>query len=284
VVDNSFFNLPVINFEQDNFAVTGNLGLIYLPSENTRVALGLSSGFRSPNIDDLVKVFDFSIAQRVYVPNAELAPEYTYNADLTISHRFAKIIRLELTGFFTHFDNVITGAPFKLNGQDSILYNGVNSAVYANQNLNKGRTYGFNINAKIDFTKTLSLLSTASVTRGRLERFNGTEVPQDHIPPFFGKTSLNFQQSKFGTELFLLYNGWKKIKDYNPDGEDNQQYATVDGMPSWLTLNWRGNIRLGKALQLQLAVENVFDRNYRYFASGFSAPGRNFVVALRANW
>jgi hemoglobin/transferrin/lactoferrin receptor protein len=284
VVDNSFFNLPVINFEQDNFAVTGNLGLIYLPSENTRVALGLSSGFRSPNIDDLVKVFDFSIAQRVYVPNAGLEPEYTYNTDLTISHRFAKIIRLELTGFFTHFDNVITGAPFKLNGQDSILYNGVNSAVYANQNLNKGRTYGFNINAKIDFTKSLSLLSTASVTKGRLEKFSGTEVPQDHIPPFFGKTSLNFQQSKFGTELFLLYNGWKKIKDYNPDGEDNQQYATVDGMPSWLTLNWRGNIRLGKALQLQLAVENLFDRNYRYFASGFSAPGRNFVVALRANW
>jgi len=284
VVDNSFFNLPVTNFKQTNFAVTGNLGLIYLPSENTRMALGLSSGFRSPNIDDLVKVFDFSIAQRVYVPNAELDPEYTYNADLTITHRFAKIIRLELTGFYSHFDNAIVGAPFKINGQDSILYNSVMSAVYANQNLNNGRTYGFNINTKIDFTKSFSFSGTASVTRGRLKRFTGAEIPQDHIPPFFGKASLSYQQSKFGTELFALFNGWKRIKDYNPDGEDNQQYATPDGMPSWFTLNWRGNIRLTKAMQLQLAVENIFDRNYRYFASGFSAPGRNFIVALRANW
>ncbi len=38
VIDNSFFNLPVTNFKQNNFAVTGNLGLIYLPHERTRVA------------------------------------------------------------------------------------------------------------------------------------------------------------------------------------------------------------------------------------------------------
>lgn len=284
VVDNSFFNLPVTKFKQNNFSVTGNLGLIYIPSEKTRIALGLSSGFRSPNIDDLVKVFDFSVAKRVYVPNADLKPEYTYNADLTISHSFAKIVRLEVTGFYTLFDNAIAGAPFRLNGQDSILYNSVMSAVYASQNMNKGDTYGFSANVKVDFTKSLSFLSTASLTKGKLEKYNGSKVPQDHIPPFFGKSSLIYQHSKFSTELFAMYNGWKKIEDYNPDGEDNQQYATPDGMPSWFTLNWRGNVNLCKAIQLQAAIENIFDRNYRYFASGFSAPGRNFIVALRASW
>jgi hemoglobin/transferrin/lactoferrin receptor protein len=284
VVDNSFFNLPVTGFVQNNFAITGNLGIVYLPSANTRMAVGLSSAFRSPNIDDLVKVFDFSVAERVYVPNAGLGPEYTYNADLTISHQPAKTIRLELTGFYTHFDNAIAGAPFKLNEQDSIVYNGVKSAVYANQNLNIGRTYGFNASIKLDVTLHLSLFSTATYTRGRLKQYNGDEVPQDHIPPFFGKTSLTYQTTKFGIELYGMYNGWKRIEDYNPDGEDNQQYATPDGMPSWFTLNWRGNFTVCKGVQVQLGVENIFDRNYRYFASGFSAPGRNFIVALRANW
>ena len=79
-----------------------------------------------------------------------------------------------------------------------------------------------------------------------------------------------------------MYNGWKKIKDYNPDGEDNGQYATADGMPSWFTINWRGSYSFTKNVTLQLAIENISDKNYRYFASGFSAPGRNFVVALRA--
>jgi hemoglobin/transferrin/lactoferrin receptor protein len=284
VIDNSFFNLPVTKFSQDNFAVTGNLGLVYMPQTSTRVTLGLSSGFRAPNIDDLVKVFDFSVAKRVYVPNADVDPEYTYNVDLGIRQQFAKVVRLEVTGFYTFFRNAIVGAPFKLNGQDSIVYGGVNSAVYANQNLNKARTYGANANIRIDITKQLAFTSTATFTRGRIEKFGVGEIPQDHIPPFFGKTSLNYQHSRFGVEFYALYNGMKKIKDYNPDGEDNQQYATADGMPSWITLNWRGNVNICKSVQVQLGVENITDRNYRYFASGFSAPGRNFIVAVRANW
>jgi hemoglobin/transferrin/lactoferrin receptor protein len=156
--------------------------------------------------------------------------------------------------------------------------------VYANQNLNKARTYGFNANIRVDIIRQLSLTSTATVTRGRVEKFDIGEIPQDHIPPFFGKTSLAYKQPKFGFEVYGMYNGWKKIKDYNPDGEDNQQYATADGIPSWFTLNWRGNLSVCKNVQLQLGVENILDRNYRYFASGFSAPGRNFIVALRANW
>ena len=284
VVDNSFFNLPVTKYEQNNFAVTGNLGLIYLPDEKTRAAINLSSGFRSPNLDDLVKIFDFSVAKRVYVPNADIDPEYTYNADLTVSHLFVQKIRVELNGFYTLFDNAIVSAPFKLNGQDSIVYNGVTSAVYANQNLNKGHVYGFTASVNVAFTNQLSLSSTASYTYGRLKKFNNTEIPMDHIPPFFGKTSLGYNHARFTTELYALYNGWKKIKDYNPDGEDNQQYATPDGMPSWMTLNFKSSVTMAKGLQLQAGVENIFDRNYRHFASGFSAPGRNFYFAARFSW
>jgi hemoglobin/transferrin/lactoferrin receptor protein len=283
VIDNSFFNLPITKFEQDHIAVTGNLGMIYNPIPNTRITFGFASGFRSPNIDDLVKVFDFSVARRVYVPNADVKPEYTYSLELGIRQQVS-MVRVELSGFYTFLRNAITGAPFKLNGQDSIVYNGVTSAVYANQNLNKGRTYGVNGTVRIDITKGLNLQSTATFTRGRLEKFDKTEVPQDHIPPFFGKTSLQYNHSKFSVELYGLYNGWKKIKDYNPDGEDNQQYATVDGMPSWFTLNWRGQVSIKKVVTLQAGVENILDRNYRYFASGFSAPGRNFILALRANF
>jgi len=106
----------------------------------------------------------------------------------------------------------------------------------------------------------------------------------DHIPPVFGKSSIAYTAKKFNTECFMQFNGWKKIKDYNPDGEDNGQYATVDGMPSWLTLNWRGSFNIKKYLTIQAGIENILDRNYRYFASGFSAPGRNFILALRSNF
>ena len=39
--------------------------------------------------------------------------------------------------------------------------------------------------------------------------------------------------------------------------------------------------KLNNFLKLQAGVENIFDLNYRYFASGFSAPGRTFILSLR---
>ena len=59
---------------------------------------------------------------------------------------------------------------------------------------------------------------------------------------------------------------------------------TADGMPSWATLNLRTSYSFKKQFTLQFAVENLLDRNYRYFASGFSAPGRNFIVASRVSF
>jgi hemoglobin/transferrin/lactoferrin receptor protein len=182
------------------------------------------------------------------------------------------------------FRNAITLAPFRLNGQDSVNYNGAQSAVFANQNVNRARVYGFNAGATIDFTKQLRFNSTISYTYGRLQRQKAAEIPLDHIPPLYGRTGVSYSSNRIMAEGYALYNGWKKIKDYHPSGEDNLQYATPEGTPSWITLNFKSTIRLHKHLAVQLGVENILDRNYRYFASGFSAPGRNWIVALRSNF
>ncbi|HEX7904353.1 MAG TPA: TonB-dependent receptor [Chitinophagaceae bacterium] len=285
IIDNSFFNLPVTDMRQNPFAVTGNVGLVYMPSIGQRVTVNLSSGFRAPNVDDLARVFESSTAtRRVIIPNAGIKPEYTYNVDLGFIQTIKEKVRFEVTGFYTLFRNAISPAPFKLNGADSIIYNGVKSAVFANQNIKKAYIMGFNARLKIDFTKSFSFDNTVSYTYGRFKNDNGTKTSLDHIAPLFGKSSVNYQYKEWNTELYALFNGWKRLKDYNPNGEDNGQYATADGMPSWLTLNWRGSHPIGKYLLLQAGVENILNRNYRYFASGFSAPGRNIIVALRANF
>jgi hemoglobin/transferrin/lactoferrin receptor protein len=106
----------------------------------------------------------------------------------------------------------------------------------------------------------------------------------DHIPPVFGKSSFRYVKGPLDLEGYLLYNGWKRIEDFNPDGEDNGQYATPDGMPCWITLNARAEYRFSGRFSIQAGLENILDRNYRYFASGFSAPGRNVIIALRAGF
>jgi hemoglobin/transferrin/lactoferrin receptor protein len=306
IEDNSFFNLPVTDTRQQNTAVTGNLGLIFHADEATKISVGLSSGFRSPNIDDLAKVFESSTAsQQVIVPNANLKPEYTYNVDLGISRLIAEKVNVEVIGFYTWFRNAIVKAPFQLNGQDSIMYNGVQSQVLASQNMNNAFVTGLTATVSTDLGTHFSLLSTLTLTKGRFNTDDSktsavyqkqpdgsyalvqayvSSKPLDHIPPVFGRTSLQYRQPKWNLEAFAQYNGWKRLNQYNADGEDNAQYATSDGMPGWITYNLRGQVSLHPQLQLQLALENITDRNYRYFASGFSAPGRNLVIAVRAHF
>ena len=303
IENNSFFNLPFTEIHQNNHAVTGNIGLIYLPDNNTKVSVSAASGFRTPNVDDLAKIFESSTAaSQVVVPNADIEPEYTYNLDGGISHLFAGKIKVELVGFHTWFKNAIVKAPFTLNGEDSIDYNGVYSQVLASQNRNKAKLYGMSASLAADITEHLSIGATFNYMEGYYQTREGevssvyrkqpngeyalvkdtvSRKPLDHIPPVFGKISAQYRAGKLNTEIYLLYNGWKDLDDYNADGEDNPQYATKDGMPGWMTLNFRASLNLISYLQLQIGVENILDRNYRQFASGFSSAGRNFVISVR---
>ncbi len=306
IEDNSFFHLPDTVMKQEYIAVTGNIGLVYTVSKNTSIRTSLSSGFRAPNVDDLAKVFESnSTARQVVVPNANIKPEYTYNLDISVTQRLFKKLNVELTGFYTIFRNGLVKAPYSLNGQDSILYNGVLCQVLSTQNSNKAYLYGFTAGVHTENIHGFLLNSTVTYSYGRFntdrsqlssvyeKQPNGTYLlvkknvsskPLDHNPPLIGRTAISYTHRRFTTEFWCMYNGWKRLDEFNADGEDNAQYATADGMPAWFTLNWKGSVNIIPGLQVQLAAENLLDRNYRAFASGFSAAGRNFMVGVRANW
>ena len=276
ISDNSFFNFPYTDIRQDNFSVTGNIGLNFLPSDATKIALSGASGFRSPNIDDLAKIFESSTAaKQVIVPNPDIKPEYTYNLDLYFSHVIGGFFKIEAAAFYTWFRNALLKAPYQFNGQDSILYNGVLSQVLANQNRNEARVYGATATVSMDIGNTISVFSTINITRGNFD--TNTDVPSnvfqkqpdgsykmvsipvgtkplDHIPPVFGKTSVSFHVKRFKAELYCIYNGWKHLDDYNADGEDNPQYATVDGMPAWYTLNLKTRTNITQQFALQVGI------------------------------
>jgi len=284
LVNNSFFNFPFSTIDQRQRALTGNLGLVHLRSGGFRVSANVASAFRAPNLDDAARIFESSnSARRLIVPNPRIKPEYTYTADLQVQYR-REAIKMEWGGFYTLFRNAIALAPFRLNGQDSVLFNGIMARVIANQNTRRAFVRGFYYRFEIDLAKGLRWENTITTTYGRFINPDKTLKPLDHIPPAFGRTALLYRKGNLTSEFFMLFNGTKKIEDFNPDGEDNGQYATPDGMPSWYTLNIRTEYRLLKGFTLQAGLENLLDRNYRYFASGFSAPGRNLFITIRQNF
>ena len=262
---------------QNNTAVNGSLGLVYMPGNNWRLTTNLSTGFRAPNIDDLTKLNDFSSTVTI-VPNPELKPENAYSAELTIGKTFNEIFQIEFTGFYTILKDAFVIQPFTYNGQDSLVFDSNLTAVQAMQNATQASIYGFEGNILAQLSKSLSLRSTLTYTYGHIK---AEDEPLDHIPPVFGLTSIKLDLSKFTGEFYARYNAWKHIEDYSPSGEDNEQYATADGMPAWFTLNLRASYQFNRNISLQAGVENILDKHYRNFASGISAPGRNIFVTLR---
>jgi hemoglobin/transferrin/lactoferrin receptor protein len=164
------------------------------------------------------------------------------------------------------------------------MYNGQLTPVVANQNKARARLYGFQGGFTLRPTANFSLYSHITYTHGQYKQEDKSTVPLDHIPPVFGKTGITGRYKFLEGEVYVLYNGKKKLKDYNPFGEDNLQYATPEGMPAWQTLNISTTLTVRKQFTMQVALENVLDQHYRAFASGISGAGRNLVVKLKAGF
>ncbi len=276
--------LNLTDFKQtmdENYtALTGNLGFVYNATKALRVSLNGSTGFKAPNLDDVNKFMDSRAGGFFVVPNPNLKPEYSYNTELGISYTREEKHRVEATAYYTRVDNLIAIKNTLVNGKDSIVYDGVITAIQSNQNLFRADVMGMNINGFWQLKKGWVLYSTINFTKGTL---NKTSSPLDHIPPTFGKTGLRYETKKLRMELYSQYNGWKKLEDYRLGAEDNEIYATSKGSPSRYTINVKAEYSFAKHFRLQAGVENILDQHYRAFASGFSAPGRNIYMALRGS-
>jgi hemoglobin/transferrin/lactoferrin receptor protein len=147
----------------------------------------------------------------------------------------------------------------------------------ANQNQGKADVIGFSSSLKVAIIKTISFNGTFNYTKGTVDNDNG-EFPLDHIPPIYGIAGFNYRQKTFSLDFYLLYNGNKALEDYSPSGEDNLQYAPSNGMPSWETYNFKGSLSVIKNMTIYSGIENILDIQYRTFASGINAAGRNFYI------
>lgn len=283
LVDTSImFRLPFLNIEQNNKALTGNIGFVYTPDTRLRFNAQFSRGFRTPNFDDLTKIFGSKAASGLIVPNTNLKPEFTNNVDLGITYQ-QDGFSLNVYGFYTEFRNAMVTDRSQYNGKDSVMYDGALTAVFTTVNKDRAFIYGGGFQMTYQAGTHFSVSGSSNYTYGR---FNGDSVlvPLDHIAPVHGRISMKYDMPRWYAELYSLYNGKKRLVDYNPNGEDNLPYATPNGMPGWYTVNARVGIHFMERVQLQIGMENILDRNYRYFASGMSAPGRNTILALRVNY
>ena len=287
----TFFPFPFNEIAQNNQSIVGDVSACYRTNNNWKFSFLISSGFRTPNLDDLAKVFESnkidstgntSTIGTLIMPNEDLKPEFANNYEIGLSKQW-RVANFKVNAFITDLANVIVTQNSTFNGNDFVKYGDTLYRVQKNVNAGKAYIYGVSANIEHQLNAGFSFAANVNYTKGMISS-NSPASPLDHIAPIYGKASLNYDHQNWSASFFTLFNGAKKLKDYNVAGEDNLIYATANGLPAWHTLNLRANFKVNKNIDLQMAIENITDKNYRVFGSGISASGRNVLFAIKGNF
>ena len=278
--DTSIISLPFNEVQFTTSAPSGHIGFVLNPDSATTIKSMITTGFRAPNIDDYGKVFEKS--GNTVVPNDDLKPEYVLGFEFSLNRSFFKeLITIGGSVYGNYLFNAMVQRDFTLNGQDSIEYNGEMTKIQAIVNTDNAMIIGANTFLKVQFTKQLDFSYTYNYTYGR-DLANNT--PLSHIPPQFGKIAFTYAGKKLNTSLYSFYNFRKDLVEYGGGADNLDLTPNEEGTPPWWTLNYRISYELFDILTLQFAAENILDVHYRQFASGISAPGRNFLIGARMSF
>ena len=280
----AFFPFAFKTTNIQNGAISGNAGLVISPDDKTKISLNAATGFRAPNVDDMGKLFDF-VSGEVVVPNIDLTAEIAYNGEINLSKLIGNSLKIDLTGYYTYLQNAMVRRATKVEGKDSILYNGKMSKTYSIQNTAFAEIYGFHAGFEIDLPLGFYLSSRYNVQIGKEELNNGATTNSRHAAPAFGLSTLGYKKEKIHLQFYAAYSASVSYENLNEEERQKPAiYARDENgkpySPSWYTLNIKGMFTVFKSSTLNIGLENLTNQRYRTYSSGIVAPGFNAIIGF----
>ncbi|NGZ43824.1 TonB-dependent receptor [Cytophagaceae bacterium 50C-KIRBA] len=240
-----------------NQALVYTAGISRFIGSNSSVYLSSSSGFRSPNLDDLgsLGIVDFRYEKPAY----ELKPEYSLNLEL--GYKFENYrFRQQISVFRTGLNNLITrvktntviqGYPVyeKRNVEESYLAGGEWSGLYK--------------------------ITSRSALQGQLSYVFGQNLTQNEpmrrIPPLHGSIQYLIQTGRFTSQIEHVF-AFSQERLSAGDKSDNRMNPL--GTAGWGVMNLQTTYAR-KHWQLSLQLQNLGDVDYRMHGSGINGVGRS---------
>ncbi|MCB0762017.1 MAG: hypothetical protein KDC12_10885 [Flavobacteriales bacterium] len=276
---NTAVELPYESISMNNNGLTGNAALHARFMERFAVHLLGSTTYRAPNISDVARTEVYR--DQIILPNDQLTPERAYQGEIQVElGRRGEGIWASIGGFYTHLANAITPQTTKYLEKDSLVAEGRWVQAMTMQNIPSAYLYGTELKVQYDLSGW-SLFASYRLTKGH-DSTNDRALAT--IAPGFGSAGVEFKRRLVAAGIYATFSQEKNTADYANELSEQAFNITATGTPAWWTLNFTSALVISKQLQAEFRIENILDVNYRPYAWGMSAPGRNFVVAVHANF
>ncbi|MFH1941093.1 MAG: TonB-dependent receptor, partial [bacterium] len=260
------------NIRQRFRSVTGSLGIIRKLGRGTFFNVNIGQAFRAPNLSDITKLGE-SKGNTYEVPNPNLVPEKMLSIDVGLKFDFDRV-KATASVYYARITDILASADATVNGSSTIEKGGNVYKVKSKQNIGDAFIRGFEASFDCNVYRRVSFRTNITTTFGQ----NTTlDEPVGKIPPAFGLAGLRWNGGSFTCDATIRFAA--KQDRLSADDRDDPRIPE-GGTPAWTIVNFRAGLDMWKFSRLQLAVENIFDTNYREHCSGVNGPGRNFIVSV----
>ncbi|HEY8483223.1 MAG TPA: TonB-dependent receptor [Longimicrobiales bacterium] len=262
--------LGVVAQTRDYTALSGNLGVVYRPTEGLALVANVGRGFRAPSLFELFTSGVHHGQARYEIGRADLGPEKSLNVDLGLRWERERF-RGELAAYRNLIDDYIYIAPtgefregfrvFRYDRARAVLWGGEASVEWRPWHL-------------------LTL-------RGRYDYTRGTNVDTDEPLPLVPPA-----RADLGAEVHLDELAWADRVYMGAEtelvAEQKRRSAFDVATGGYGLLHLRAGVErrvAGRPVRVDLTVRNALDKAYRDYLSRYKEfalnPGRN--VVLRAS-
>lgn len=284
------------NINVRNNALTGSLSVTYRPLPKWQLNFLVSSGFRSPNIDDLGKIRENKGI--LLLPNTSLRPEYVYNLDVGLLFQSQdKKLALAIRGYNSSLIDYIGRAPYIVSldstteAFSTLMFFDEEVTTQANTNLGNARIYGASFEGKWKISSHLAWQTDITYTAANDNAIIG---PLPSILPYFGTVGLRYNKENHSLRLNYRYSSNKNPEDFSLGGEDGLEETPMligpaetsffAGLPAWGILDLTSSVDLNQNVKVNVGIENLLDTHYRAFASGISSAGRSLNLGVNMHF
>ena len=258
-------------------------------STNTRLNLGLGRKVRSPSYQE----------RYLWLPmeaTAGLADGYTYIGDINLKPETSLELtagfdwstsRFKLTPevYYRDVDNYIQGVPSTnmVANMFAMMASGRLPLQFANVD---AKLYGVDLGYQFEISRAWLLRGNLGYVRGKRKDISDNLY---RIAPLSSFIELNWHRDAY----FISVESVAASKQNKVSAYNNEQPTS-----GWGIANLRGGISLGKAVDLNLGIENIFDKAYQDHLGGYNrvaggdvalrerlySKGRNYYISLNATW